>query len=274
MSGKYDEYALSSPKGGRMTIAALTLLLAAQSQGAAAPKPKPRAAAARPAAARVTAKRAPAAPTTAIKPAAAAEPALPPSPWSLRENKDSAAGVRFSSASINGSAGYRLAVRCDLSPDPVISVQFIPPKAFGDITEKLVTVLPDNAGAIVVNWEFVGGGAINRGADVFRIIQAIAAAKQVRVFTTNSAGDPVSDGFEAPGGDAVFRHVFAFCSTPYEPMTPASAAPPAPVAAAPVTSVAPVAPVPTIKLGPPRKSPGLKVPPAPPSTVPPTSTSR
>jgi len=246
-----------------MTITALTLLLAVQSQGATAPKPKPKPAATRPAAARSTAaKRTPATPAAAAKSAAAAEPALPPSPWSLRENKDPATGVRFSSVSITGPAGYRLAVRCDLSPDAVISVQFIPPKAFGNITEKLVTVLPDNAGAIVVNWEFVGGGAINRSADVFRIVQAVAAAKQVRVFTTDSAGEPVSDGFEAPGGEAVFRHVFAFCSTPYEPMTPTNAAAPDPVAAPPV------APVPTIKLGPPPKSPGLKVPAAPPSTAP------
>jgi len=252
-----------------MTIAALTLLLAVQGQGATAPKPRPRPAATRPAAARpIAAKRASATPAATVKPAAAAEPALPPSPWSLRENKDPAVGVRFSSVSINGPAGYRLAVRCDLSPDPVISVQFIPPKPFGDITEKLVTVLPDNAGAIVVNWEFVGGGAINRTVEVFRIVQAIAAAKQVRVFTTNTAGEPVSDGFEAPGGDAVFRHVFAFCSTSYGPMTPAIVAPPEPVAAAPVV------PAPTIKLGPPPKSPGLKVPAAPPSTVPPTSAPR
>jgi hypothetical protein len=246
-----------------MTIAALTLLLAVQGQGATAPKPKPKPAASKPAASRPTAAKpvgAKSAPENG-KAAAAAEPALPPSPWSLRENKDPATGVRFSSVSMVGAVGYRLAVRCDLSPDPVISVQLIPPKPFGSIAEKLVTVLPDNAGAIVINWEFVGGGAINRSADVFRIVEAVAAAKQVRLFTTDSAGDPISDGFEAPGGDALFRHVFAFCSTPYEPMTPASAAPPVPVAPVGTPVVAPA-----IKLGPPPRSPGLKVPPAPPST--------
>jgi len=243
-----------------MTIAALMLLLVVQGQGVTAPKPKP--AVAKPAAAKRTAAK-PAAvkpQPDGEKPASAAASPLPPSPWSLRENKDPAVGVRFSSVSVVGSTGYRFAVRCDLSPDPVISVQFIPPKPFGDVAEKLVTVLPDNAGAIVVNWEFVAGGAINRSAEVFRIVESVAAAKQVRVFTTDSAGEPVSDGFEAPGSDALFRHVFAFCSTPYEPMTPASAAPPAPAAAAPVP------PVPTIKLGPP-KAPGLKIPapsPAPP----------
>jgi len=239
-----------------MTIAALTLLFAVQGQGATAPKPKPKPAATRPAATKSTITK------PAAKPAEAAEPPLPPSPWTLRENKDPAVGVRFSSVSMVGSAGYRLALRCDLSPDPVISVQLIPPKPFANMAEKLVTVLPDNAGAIVVNWEFVSGGAINRSADVFRIVQSIAAAKQVRLFTTDSAGEPISDGFEAPGSDALFRHVFQFCSTPYEAMSPASAAPSAPAVVAPV---APVAPAPTIKLGIPPKTPGLKLPPPSPS---------
>lgn len=237
------------------------MLLALTTPTAPRAKPSPAPVTARPAASKpVTAKPGGSKSVPdANRAAAVAEPPLPPSPWSLRENKDSAIGVRFSSVSIVGSTGYRFAVRCDLSPDPVISVQFIPPKPFGDIAEKLVTVLPDNAGAIVINWEFVGGGAINRSADVFRIVQAIAAAKQVRVFTTDSAGEPISDGFEAPGSDAPFRHVFQFCSTPYETMTPASAAPQAP------TVAAPVAPVPTIKLGPRPKTPGLKVPAASPS---------
>jgi hypothetical protein len=215
-------------------IALILLALAAQSTPRPKPKPAP----------------------VAAKPAspAAAKSALPASPWSLRENEDSAAGARFASASINGPAGYRLAVRCDLSPDPVISVQFIPPKGFSQQTEKLVTVLPDNGAALVVNWEFVGSGAINRTAEVFHIVQLFAAAKQLRIFTTDAAGDPVSDSFEGPGGDAIFRHVFEVCSTPYEPMTPMATASTEPVAAQPA--------VPVLKLSPTTKTQSFKLPPA------------
>lgn len=154
--------------------------------------------------------------------------------WSWRENRDAAAGPRYASVTARSAEGDRLLVRCDLSDDPVISVQYLPRKTPGSATDKPVTVIPDQGTPLVANWEFPGPGALMRGAQTFDVVRGIAGARELRVMTTNADGEPIGAIFAGGNGDAPFRRVYAACGLPYAPPAPVvPAAPTTPSASTP-----------------------------------------
>lgn len=157
-----------------------------------------------------------------------AAPAAPaPAGWTLRETSDPATGAKSTSASIrNIEIGGRLVVRCDVVQRPILSVQYIPRPALQAGANRLVTLTIDNAKAEMSNWQFPGGGGyVDDPVTVFIYAQSFAAAKTIRVETTNDAGEPIANEFAGPGSDALFRKVFEACGQPYAMPAPTPPAP-------------------------------------------------
>jgi hypothetical protein len=134
--------------------------------------------------------------------------------WTFRESTDPAK-PKSSTAAVRAEDGSRLLLRCDTVNVPVVSVQIMPkpPVPAGD--SRIVTLTLDEGLADMTSWLFPGSGAYNgEAAEVYLIAEEIAKAKKVRA--TFQEGDKMIDqSFAGPGGDAIFRKVYATCGLPY-----------------------------------------------------------
>jgi len=143
--------------------------------------------------------------------AAAATPA-PAAGWTLAD-RINAAGVRSVVASVVARDGLsRLLVKCDISQEPIVSIQFIQPRALGESADKLVNVRFDGGPAFAYNWAFPGTGAyIADPQAVTRLTTFLVKAKDVRVDTTNASNFAVDASFVGPGGAALVGKVLSAC---------------------------------------------------------------
>ena len=147
-----------------------------------------------------------------------ATPAPAPAPaagvWVFRESSDPAQ-PKSATATVRAADGSRLLLRCDTVNVPIVSVQFMPktPVPAGD--PRIVTLTLDEGMADMTSWLFPGKGAYNgEPAEVYLIADEIAKAKKVRLGFAEGE-TMVERDFAGPGGDAMFRKVYAACGLPY-----------------------------------------------------------
>jgi hypothetical protein len=152
---------------------------------------------------------------TAPASAPAAAPAAPaPGVWTFRESSDPAQ-PKSSTATVRAADGSRLLLRCDTVNVPIVSVQFMPRPAVAAGNPRIVTLTLDEGMADMTSWLFPGKGAYNgETAEVFLIAEEIAKAKKVRIGFPEGE-TMVEREFAGPGGDAMFRKVYATCGMPY-----------------------------------------------------------
>ncbi|MDT8758105.1 hypothetical protein MZO42_05290 [Sphingomonas psychrotolerans] len=152
----------------------------------------------------------------AVQTASAPAPAAAPVPgvWTFRESTDPAK-PKSATASVSAADGSRLLLRCDTVNVPIVSVQFMPKPAVPAGDSRMVTLTLDEGMADVSSWLFPGKGAYNgEPPEVFPIAEEIARAKKVRIGFFE--GDKsIEQEFAGPGGDAIFRKVYAACGLPY-----------------------------------------------------------
>lgn len=157
----------------------------------------------------------------------AATPA-PAAGWMLAD-RTNAAGVHSIVASVIAHDGLsRLLVKCDIAQQPIVSVQFIQPRALGQSPDKSVNVSFDGSMPYAYNWAFPGTGAyITDPQAVTTLTSALVKAKDVRIDTTNVSNFVVEASFAAPGGPALISKVLSACGNTLGvvPATPAKAAP-------------------------------------------------
>ena len=160
---------------------------------------------------------------TAPASAPAAAPATAPGVWTFRESSDPAQ-PKSATATVRAADGSRLLLRCDTVNVPIVSVQFMPRPAVPAGDSRIVTLTLDEGMADMTAWLFPGKGAYNgETAEVFLIAEEIAKAKKVRL--SFAEGETMIEReFAGPGGDAMFRKVYATCGMPYAmpSVTPAS----------------------------------------------------
>ena len=151
---------------------------------------------------------------TAPASAPAAAPAAAPGVWTFRESTDPAQ-PKSSTATVRAADGSRLLLRCDTVNVPIVSVQFMPRPAVPAGDSRIVTLTLDEGMADMTAWLFPGKGAYNgETAEVFLIAEEIAGAKKVRIGFAEGE-TMVEREFAGPGGDAMFRKVYATCGMPY-----------------------------------------------------------
>jgi hypothetical protein len=151
---------------------------------------------------------------TAPASAPAAAPAAAPGVWTFRESSDPAQ-PKSATATVRAADGSRLLLRCDTVNVPIVSVQFMPRPAVPAGDSRIVTLTLDEGMADMTAWLFPGKGAYNgETAEVFLIAEEIAKAKKVRL--SFAEGETMIEReFVGPGGDAMFRKVYATCGIPY-----------------------------------------------------------
>ena len=132
--------------------------------------------------------------------------------WKLAD-RTSTAGGRSISASVTGNHGLsRFVVKCDVAPEPIVSIQFIQPQSLGSGADKPVAVRFDGGPAFTYNWQFPGTGTyIADSAAITRLTTFLVKSKTVRVETTNGANFAVQANFVAPTSDAMIRQVLGVC---------------------------------------------------------------
>jgi hypothetical protein len=160
-----------------------------------------------------------------LQAAAAAAPA-PAAGWTLAD-RTNAAGVRSIVASVVARDGLsRLLVKCDIAQEPIVSVQFIQPRALGESADKPVNVRFDGGPAFVYNWAFPGTGAyITDPQAVTKLTTFLVKARDVRVDTTNGSNFAVEASFAGPGGPALVSKVLTACGNTLGVVPPAPPVP-------------------------------------------------
>ena len=163
--------------------------------------------------------------------ATAPAPAAPP-PWTAVTRGDAASGNLSSSVYVfSRTPGSRLAVRCDARADKVVSLQFKAPGDLGAGPVRPVRLDIDGAQPLISNWEFISGIALEReDVAVTTITTALAHAHEIKIHTTNLAGEPIDAVFDGPASTAGLNQVLATCGytlgvVPVRTPAPATPAP-------------------------------------------------
>jgi hypothetical protein len=145
-------------------------------------------------------------------PAPASAPA-PVAPWTAVTRGDAASGNLSSSLYVySRTPGSRLAVRCDARADKVVSLQFKGPGDLGAGPVRPVSLILDGGTPLISNWEFISGIALEReDAAVTTITTALAHAREIKIHTTNLAGERVDAVFDGPASTAGLTQVLATC---------------------------------------------------------------
>jgi hypothetical protein len=165
----------------------------------------------------------------AAAPAPAPAPATP-APWTVVTRGDAASATLSSSVYVySRTPGSRLAVRCDARAAKVVSLQFKGPGDLGAGPVRPVSLIIDGGTPLIANWEFISGIALEReDAAVTTITTALAHAREIKVHTTNLAGEPIDAVFDGPASTAGLNQVLGTCgyTLGVEPVrTPAPATP-------------------------------------------------
>ncbi|PTS90121.1 hypothetical protein DBR17_01945 [Sphingomonas sp. HMWF008] len=159
--------------------------------------------------------------------------AAPPVPWAVTTKVDAASKATTSSAwSADNKA--RLVVRCDVTNEKIVSIQFIPKPGFVAALPRPVSIKADEDGWLGTNWQFPGTGAfISQDVIVTNLAQVIAHGKTIHVRVIDPDNAVVEASFAGPG-EAPIRQVLKACEYELGVIPPRSAPPP----------VAPKAPTP------------------------------
>ena len=165
----------------------------------------------------------------AAAPAPAAAPAA--APWAV-QTRANGTNVSTSSSAWSSDAKARLVVRCDVTNEKIVSIQFIPKPGFAAAVPRPVSINVDDGGWLGTNWQFPGSGAfISNDAVVSNLSVMIAHGKSIRVRVIDPEEKVVEAQFAGPG-EAPIRQVLSACG--YE-FGKAPSRGPAPSAAGPAT---------------------------------------
>ena len=159
--------------------------------------------------------------------AAAAAPAPDPAPvpWAI---KTQANATTSSAWSIDNKA--RLVVRCDITGEKIVSIQFIPKPGFEPALPRPVSIKADDDGWLGTNWQFPGTGAfISEDRIVTNLAVVIAHGKAIHVRAMSPDNVAVDATFTGPG-EAPVRKVLTACGYDFGVVPPRSAVPLPPVA--------------------------------------------
>jgi len=162
----------------------------------------------------------------AAAPKPAAVPAAAPAGWTYKESAEGVA-PRSASVSVTSTDGNaRLVFRCDGggTADATVSVQYLPKPPAAPGNPRTVQVMLDHSFADNAPWYFPCKGAMNfYEPEVFLLSQEVDKAKEIGINFADDAGNGTGNDFAGPGGDALFRKVYAVCGIPYEMPSPDAA---------------------------------------------------
>ncbi len=165
--------------------------------------------------------------------AAASAPAA--APWAVTTHAGATSTATTSSAwSSDGKA--RLVVRCDVTAEKIVSIQFIPKPGFAPALPRPVSIKADEDGWLGTNWQFPGTGAFvseDRVVTNLAVVIAHGQAIHVRAMTPDNVA--VDATFVGPG-EAPVRRVLSACGYDFGVVPPRSAVPVRPAAAMPTTT--------------------------------------
>ena len=153
----------------------------------------------------------------------------PPAPWAVTTKVDAASKATTSSAwSVDNTA--RLVVRCDVTSEKIVSIQFIPKPGFAAALPRPVSIKADDDGWLGTNWQFPGTGAfISQDVIVTNLAVVIAHGKTIQVRVIDPDNAVVEASFTGPG-EAPIRQVLKACDYEFGVAPPRFAVPAAPVA--------------------------------------------
>lgn len=157
----------------------------------------------------------------AAAPAPAAAPAA--APWAV-QTRANGANVSTSSSAWSTDAKARLVVRCDVTNEKIVSIQFIPKPGFSAALPRPVSINVDDGGWLGTNWQFPGSGAfISNDAVVSNLSVMIAHGKSIRVRVIDPEEKVVEAQFVGPG-EAPIRQVLSACGYEFGKAPPRVAA--------------------------------------------------
>ena len=146
----------------------------------------------------------------AAAPASAQAPVPVAVPWAVTTRVNGASTATTTSAWSRDNTA-RLVVRCDVSGEKIVSIQFIPRPPFIAAQPRPVSIKADDDGWLGTNWQFPGTGAfISQDAAVSNLAVVIAHGKTIRVHVIDPSDAPVDAEFTGPG-EAPVRQVLAAC---------------------------------------------------------------
>ena len=148
----------------------------------------------------------------------------PPAPWAVTTRLEKASKATTSSAwSTDNKA--RLVVRCDVTNEKIVSIQFIPKPGFAAALPRPVSIKADDDGWLGTNWQFPGAGAfISQDVIVTNLAVVIARGKTIQVRVIDPDNAVVEASFTGPG-EAPIRQVLKACDYAFGLAPPRSAAP-------------------------------------------------
>lgn len=154
-----------------------------------------------------------------------AAPAPPqPAPWAVVTRAAPTSQATTSSAwSTENNA--RLVVRCDVSSEKIVSIQFIPKPGFEPALPRPVSINVDGNGWFGTNWQFPGNGAfVSDDVIVSNLAVMIAQGKSIHVRVIDPQEKVVEAHFTGPG-EAPIRQVLSACGYDYGKPPPRAPAP-------------------------------------------------
>ena len=148
----------------------------------------------------------------------------PPVPWVVTTKADKASIATTSSAwSADNTA--RLVVRCDVTNEKIVSIQFIPRPGFAPAQPRPVSIKADDDGWLGTNWQFPGTGAfVSQDVIVTNLAVVIAHGKTIRVRVIDPDNAVVEKSFTGPG-EAPIRQVLKACDYDFGVAPPRFAVP-------------------------------------------------
>jgi len=160
--------------------------------------------------------------------AAPVTPAVAPAvPWAVTARVDTVSKSTTISA-WSADTKARLVVRCDVTNEKIVSIQFIPKPGFAAAQPRPVSINADDDGWLGANWTFPGNGAfISEDVIVTNLAVVIAHGKAIRVRVIDPDNAVVEASFTGPG-EAPIRAVLKACDYEFGVTPPRSAMPVAP----------------------------------------------
>jgi len=150
-------------------------------------------------------------------------PAVAPAvPWAVTKRVDRASKSTTSSA-WSADTKARLVVRCDVTNEKIVSIQFIPKPGFAAAQPRPVSINADDDGWLGANWTFPGNGAfISEDVIVTNLAVVIAHGKAIRVRVIDPDNAVVEASFTGPG-EGPIRAVLKACDYEFGVTPPRSA---------------------------------------------------
>ena len=149
-------------------------------------------------------------------------PVAAPPPWAVVQ-KSGGASVATTTSAWSSDNKARLVVRCDVTSEKIVSIQFIPRPGFAPALPRPVSIKADDDGWLGTNWQFPGTGAfISQDVIVTNLAVVIAHGKTIHVRAIDPDNAVVEADFVG-AGEAPIRKVLSACDFEFGVAPPRSA---------------------------------------------------